>query len=405
MPPPRVDAAMSPAISASHHRRGTLAAIGLIAVCFAGSTLLTPLYAFYEARFGFSPAVLTIVYAAYVIGNAGALLFLGRLSDRIGRRPIAFAALALGAVATLLFLGARDTAWLFAGRVVSGFAVGLGSGTGAAWLVDLHPDERPHATLLAAEANTGGIGTGPLVAGILAAGAPMPLVIPFLVYGAALVLVALAVVRSGETVTRRAPTADLFRPQLALPEGSRGAFLAPAVTAFVIFAFVGFYAALLPSILRHAMGIVSPAVGGAILAELFAVAMVAMAALRRIASRTAMIAGLATIVPGLALLVAAQATHSLALLIVGTACGGVTLALGYRGSLEVVGAIAPPDHRSGVVSAYFLIGFAGNSIPVIGVGVATMAFGAVAASEIFAAVMLALTLVGLVAGLRYAPPR
>ena len=396
---------MSPAISASHRRRGTLAAMGLIAVCFAGSTLLTPLYAFYEARFGFSPAVLTIVYAAYVIGNAGALLFLGRLSDRIGRRPIAFAALALATAATLLFLGARDTAWLFAGRVVSGFAVGLGSGTGTAWLVDQRPDARAHATLLAAEANMGGIGTGPLVAGILAAAAPMPLVLPFLVYGAALALVALAVARSGETVARRAPTADLFRPQLALPAGSRGAFVAPAVTGFVVFAFVGFYAALLPSILRHAMGIASPAVGGAILAELFAVAMAAMAATRRIASRTAMIAGLATIVPGLALLVAAQAAQSLPLLIVGTACGGVTLALGYRGSLEVVGAIAPPDHRSGVVSAYLLVGFAGNSIPVIGVGVATVAFGAVAASEIFAAVMLALTLVGLVAGLRYAPPR
>jgi hypothetical protein len=396
---------MSPALSASHRRRSTLAAMGLIAVCFAGSTLLTPLYAFYEARFGFSPAVLTIVYAAYVIGNAGALLFLGRLSDRIGRRPIAFAALALATAATLLFLGARGTAWLFAGRVVSGFAVGLGSGTGTAWLVDLRPDARAHATLLAAEANMGGIGTGPLVAGILAAAAPMPLVLPFLVYGAALALVALAVARSGETVARRTPTADLFRPQLALPSGSRGAFVAPAVTGFVVFAFVGFYAALLPSILRHAMGIASPAVGGAILAELFAVAMAAMAATRRIASRTAMIAGLATIVPGLALLVAAQAAQSLPLLIVGTACGGVTLALGYRGSLEVVGAIAPPDHRSGVVSAYLLVGFAGNSIPVIGVGVATVAFGAVAASEIFAAVMLALTLAGLVAGLRYAPPR
>lgn len=46
--------------------------------------MITPLYAFYQARFGFSGVALTIVYAAYVIGNLVALLFLGRLSDASG---------------------------------------------------------------------------------------------------------------------------------------------------------------------------------------------------------------------------------------------------------------------------------------------------------------------------------
>ena len=91
-------------------RRGVLAATGLIAIGFAGSTMVTPLYALYQARFGFSAVALTIVYAAYVIGNLGALLFFGRLSDRVGRRPVAFAAIALCLVAALVFVSAQGIA-------------------------------------------------------------------------------------------------------------------------------------------------------------------------------------------------------------------------------------------------------------------------------------------------------
>ena len=389
-----------------HRRRSILAATGLIAIGFAGSTMGTPLYALYQARFGFSAVALTIVYAAYVIGNLGALLFLGRLSDRIGRRPVAFAAIALCLVAALVFVSARGIPWLFAGRVVSGLAVGLGSGTGTAWLVDLQPDDRACATLFAIEANMTGIGLGPLIAGLLASYAPRPLLLPFLLHGAAAAAVALMLTRAGETVTASAIEPTLFRPQFALPKGARAAFIAPAVTsfaAFAAFAFVGFYAALLPSILHQAMHIVSPLIGGAILGQLFAVAAVAMLATRRLSSRTAMLSALATIAPALAFLVVAQAQQSLALLLTATTFGGVALALSYRGSLEIVNTIAPADRRAGLVSVYLVICFIGNSLPVIGVAMVGAVTGPVRASEIFAGVMLVLAALAFVTGLRFAP--
>jgi len=384
-------------------RRGTLAATGLIALGFAGSTMITPLYAFFQARFGFSGVALTIVYAAYVIGNLIALLFLGRLSDRIGRRPIAFAAVGSCAVAALVFLSAQGPAWLFAGRVVSGLAVGLASGTGTAWLVDLQPDDRPRATLLATQANMVGIGLGPLLAGLLASYAPAPLALPFALYGVAIVLVGALVARTRETGTTGRIEPALFRPQFALPEGARAAFVAPAVTSFAIFAFVGFYAALLPSILRQAMHLASPAIGGTILAQLFAVAAAAMLATRRLPSRVAMLGALVTITPALALLVLAQAEQSLALLIAATTCGGIALALGYRSSLEIVNMIAPPDRRAGLVSVYLVICFIGNALPVIGVAMISATAGPVAGSEIFAGVMLVLAAAAFVTGLCFAP--
>ena len=386
-----------------HPKRGLLAATGVIALGFAGSTMITPLYAFYETRFGFSGVTLTLVYAAYVIGNLIALLFLGRLSDRIGRRPIAGAAVGLCGIAALLFVSAQGTAWLFAGRIVSGLAVGLASGTGTAWLVDLQPDDRPRASLLATQANMAGIGLGPLIAGLLASVAPWPTALPFLLYGLVIIVVGVFVLRASETVTARPIEPALFRPQFALPQDARAAFVAPAATSFANFAFVGFYAALLPSILRQAMHLTSPAIGGAILAELFATAAAAMLATRHLPSRTAMLCSLVTIVPALGLLVLAQADHSLALLIAATTCGGIALALGYRSSLEIVNMIAPADRRAGLVSVYLVICFIGNALPVIGVAMVSAAAGPVAASEIFAGVMLVLVAIAFFTGLRFAP--
>jgi len=66
-------------------------AVAMIGVLFAGSMLVTPLYVIYEKEWGFSRITLTLIYAAYVIGNLAALLVLGRLSDHVGRRRTAVA--------------------------------------------------------------------------------------------------------------------------------------------------------------------------------------------------------------------------------------------------------------------------------------------------------------------------
>jgi MFS family permease len=58
----------------------------LLAAAFGLSPLITPLYLIYQQQLGFSQITLTLIYAAYAIGNVAALLFFGRISDRAGRR-------------------------------------------------------------------------------------------------------------------------------------------------------------------------------------------------------------------------------------------------------------------------------------------------------------------------------
>ena len=91
------------------------------------------------------------------------------------------------------------------------------------------------------------------------------------------------------------------------------------------------------------------------------------------------------------------------LLIFAAALGGIAGGLGYRGGLEVINKIAPADRRSEVVSSYLVVCFAGNSVPVIGIGLLSAVAGALSAHATFAAAITALAGIAAVAGTKYAP--
>src|SRR5438105_6672664 len=112
--------------------------------------------------------MVTVVFATYAAGVIAALLLVGRLSDEIGRRRVLLPGLAFSALSAVVFLIADGLGWLIVGRVLSGLSAGIFTGTATATLVDLAPPEkRDRATLVATVANMGGLGLGPLLAGLL----------------------------------------------------------------------------------------------------------------------------------------------------------------------------------------------------------------------------------------------
>jgi hypothetical protein len=77
--------------------------------------------------------------------------------------------------------------------------------------------------------------------------------------------------------------------------------------------------------------------------------------------------------------------------------------LGYRGSLQVINQIALQDRRAEIVSSYLICAFAGNSLPVIGIGVISTLAGPADASLAFAAIIVIFALLALYFGARYLP--
>ncbi|TIV81640.1 MAG: MFS transporter, partial [Mesorhizobium sp.] len=382
----------------------TTAVAAMSAALFAGSTVLTPLYVIYKQAFGFSQMTLTLVYAVYVVGNLAALLVFGRLSDAIGRRPAALAAMATALVSALVFLFAENVAWLDIARILSGLGIGVGAGTGTAWLAELlDSEDRSRAATIATSTNFVGLGLGALVSGMLAEYAPWPLRLTFALYLALLALVTLLIWRTQETVSRPGRLSDVSMwPRLSVPADIRAAFVAPAVTGFGAMALVGFYAALAPSILAQQLQVTNHAEAGALFFELSMVAAATILLTVRLSSRITMLAALALMTPTVALVVAAQVYASMAIMIAATGLCGVAAALGYRGGLQVVNQIAPDDRRAEVVSAFFICCFCGNALPVIGIGILSNWTSATAASLAFAGMITVFALVALGFGAKYA---
>jgi MFS family permease len=374
----------------------------LIGTAFGLSTLVTPLYLIYQQQFGFSQITLTLIYAAYVIGNIAALLFFGHISDHVGRRLTALSAIAILIVAALVFLFAKSIAALYVARILSGLGIGITSGTGNAWLAELIDNgDKARATIIGTSVNFLGLGVAPLFSGVLAQYAPWPLQLSFIVYLIIVCAVAALIWSTRETVQHPDFGRVSFRPKLALPREVRALFVAPAITGFGLFALVGFYAALMPAILSHDLHIKNHAAAGALFFELAAVVAAVIVATQMFASRTAMMASLALMIPAAAAIVVAQVSASLSVMLAATAIVAVSTGLGYRGSLQVVQQNAPADKRAAVVSIYFICCFIGNALPVIGVGVLSSLTDTTVADVAFAGTTAVFAVVALIFGLVY----
>ncbi len=375
-----------------------LAAVGmLLAVAFGLSTLITPLYLLYQQKFGFSQITLTLIYAAYAIGNIAALLLLGRVSDSIGRRPTALAGIVVLISAAFVFLFAGSTISLYVGRILSGLGIGIASGTGNAWLAELvDKDDKGRAAIIGTSTNFLGLGLAALLSGLLAQYAPWPLHLSFIVYLVIVCSTAALVWFTRETV-RHADSGQLaVRPTLSVPREIRAQFVAPAITGFGLMALVGFYAALMPSMLSHDLHIENRAAAGALLFELAALVALVIVATQALASRTLMMWSLALMIPATTAVTAAQVCASLWGMLAATAVVAAAAGLGYRASLQVVNQIAPADRRAAVVSSYFICCFVGNALPVIGIGVLSSLTSSATADVAFSGMIAAFALIALI---------
>jgi|HubBroStandDraft_6_1064221.scaffolds.fasta_scaffold15888_3 MFS family permease len=343
----------------------------ILSITMLGTTLPTPLYVIYQAQWHFSAAIVTVTFAVYAVAVLVTLLLAGRSSDQAGRKPVLAAALAASALSTVVFILAPNVGVLIVGRILSGLSAGLMTGTATAALTELVPASASRrASLVATAANMGGLGLGPLIAGLFAQYAPHPTTLVFEVYLVVLAVAGLCLLLVPETVSPRRRPALRFAG-LGIPERGRSEFIAAAVAGFAAFALLGLFAALAPTFVGSVLHDNSHAVQGGVVFLLLAVGTLTQVALARVNSRQVMLAGLGVFLVALALIVAALSAADMALFLAGTVVGGVAVGSVFLGSLATANRLAPPERRSHAISAFFVACYTGLIIPVVGVGVAT----------------------------------
>lgn len=131
-----------------------------------GFALILPLLPLYAKEFGADPFTIGILLASFAFAQLATAPFWGKVSDRIGRRPVIIGGQFLSAVAFLVF-AAADSVWLL---LLSRLAQGAGGGTLSAvqaYIVDsAAPDERARAIGWITACTSAGVMIGPGIASL-----------------------------------------------------------------------------------------------------------------------------------------------------------------------------------------------------------------------------------------------
>jgi multidrug resistance protein len=201
-----------------------------------GFGIVIPILPLYAKHFGASESVNGLLVGAY---SAMQFLFspvLGKISDRVGRRPVLLVSL-LGTCVGFAIMGfAGSLLWLFVARIIDGISGGNIS-TAQSYIADItSPEERTKAMGLIGAAFGLGFVLGPAIGGILSG---YSIAAPFLfASGLALLNAILVFIRLPESLDPehrvqaedRAPISEVFRHGWHLP----------ALMASYFFAIAGF---------------------------------------------------------------------------------------------------------------------------------------------------------------------
>ncbi|HEX6021229.1 MAG TPA: MFS transporter [Solirubrobacter sp.] len=376
---------LTPRVAYAH----VAAVIGL--ALFASGTP-SPLYGTYRELWGFSPGVLTLIYAMYAFGVLAALLLAGRVSDEIGRRPVLLTALGTLMVTSVVFMLADSTAWLFVARGIQGLATGLALGAASAALLDLHPRRDPASVgLTNGVVSAAGMGLGIGISSLLVELAPAPRVLPYVV-----LLVLFAVAFYG-ALRMPEPVAATGRVKLTpqrprIPPAVRRPFLLAALAVISSWSIGGLFISLGPTLsatLLHTEDHIVTALGVVTLAGAGAAAQLAFG---RSAPWAGTSLGSLALATGMVAIVIASSTGTLALFWFGAVIGGAGFGVAFLGGLRALSAVIPPQHRAEVMSAFYVVAYLAISLPAVLAGVLVTPLGLEATFEIFGSVVAALAL-------------
>jgi MFS family permease len=381
----------------SRARSFWLLAALLMFLLFAASAP-SPLYAVYQAKWGFSSTTLTVIYAVYAFGALGALLITGRLSDHLGRRRVVTLGLIVQIAGMVAFVAAQGVEALFVARTLQGVGTGIATGAVSAWLLDLQPpDNRRLGSLVGGIAPVAGLAAGALGSGLLVQYGPDPLHLVFWVLIAvfALGLVAMPVIP--DPVSRTPGWLHSMRPEIGMPPAARSLFVASAPSLIAVWAVGGLYLSLGPSLAISLLGSDSRIAGGLVIAALLGAAAVASALAGAADPRLAAIRGSIVLIVGVAITLVAVAVGSIVGLYVGSIIAGLGFGPTFSGILRSLAPVVAPDKRGALFASIYVVVYLSFSVPAIFAGIAVTSFGLRGTTNAYGLVVMALAVLTTIA--------
>jgi len=253
---------------------------------------------------------------------------------------------------------------LIVDRIVQGVSVGLLIGALGAALIDNSLERHPTtAGVLNGVIPPIALATGAMSSGALVQWGPAPEQLVYLLFGALLVLLVLALFVVPEQVQRRPGALRSLRPTISVPRSSRRLFRGVAGSLVASWALGGMFLSLVPSALGAVFGITNHFAAGALIAVVTGVGALTGLAIQRMDTRRAVLLGLVALVLGPIVTVSFVFAHSLPGMVVGSAIAGVGFGAGFQAPLRMLLATAAPTHRAGLLSTIYVVSYLAFGVP------------------------------------------
>ncbi len=328
-----------------------------------GGNQFTPLLTMYRAERGYSELAVNTLLFAYVIGLIPSLLLAHRLAERWGpRAPLVLAvpASALGSI--LVAAGSHNPVLMFAGRMSTGVALGIGMVVGGLALDSLTntPGRAPRASAMSL---TSGFAVGAGAAGALAQWVPAPTTAPYALHVILCAAGAVLVVRFTPK-TARTPAVPPGRAPARTPlPGAFHLLVIPA--APWIFGALGIAYAVLPSIVAPQLNGFATAFSGLLCLLSLGLGFLAQRLVGTAERRTgpARTTGVALVVTGTLAAAGAAATEALWLAVVAASVLGIGYGLTLVGCLRDCERLAPPGRLGTMTGRVYCLGYLGFGLP------------------------------------------
>jgi MFS family permease len=356
--------------------------------------LQAPLYTTYARASHLGAGAQTLAFACYVGGLLPTLIFLGGLSDRVGRKlPLSTALLLTIAATSLPMIWPRLEA-VAAARALCGIATGLMAGSGTQFLVELigsRPAATARAARIVAAATSLGFGCGALATGLSLLAVPSQQT-P-VSYGGYIICAACGLVLLARIHEPSFPRSSAW---LRMPVFASET-LTYSVAILIAWSAVGMVIGLVPVVLSsHG----HDAWTGFSTFFVISTGLVAQPLARKLSPLRSLCLGMLLAPCGFTVLIVGVAFMSLPLLLIGAMlASAASYGFTYLAGLAANSTYSTDADRARATSGYFLFAYFGFSVPVIASGAMADRVGVNSALRIFdggiilATILLALLMI------------
>lgn len=346
-------------------RRAAFVAVAVsLTLVFLASGSPIPLYNVFRVEDGLSNTDLAITTVVYLGATAASLLVLGRLSDRLGRRPMAVAAVLLALSGCAVLTQVHDPGTLMAGRLLQGVACGMASSSLGSYAVDLAPPRPPWLpALITSTVPPVAVPIGALGSGALATFGPAPRLAAFILLAVALLVCAALLLRCPETVPRSRGALAALVPRVAVPAAARRALPGVAAALLASWSVGGYYQAFGPGITADQLGTDSPLVIAVVFGSMVLLAPVGAAITGRLRPLPTMRFGALLFAVAIGVAMAALAAGAIVPFLVASFLGGAAQGASSAAGMRLLLPTAAPTERAGLLAAIFLISYASAAVP------------------------------------------